>query len=70
MGFKDLLGSVGSAVSKGISEKNQRIQEYKDKLDYYDTDRLIREYKHSSGDKRLAVMMLLKERGVTASDLE
>lgn len=70
MGFKDLLGSVGSAVSKSISEKNQRIQEYKERLDFYDTDRLIRDYKHSSGDKRLAILMLLKERGVTASDLE
>ena len=70
MGFKDFLSSAGAVTLEAMRQRQQRIQDYKERLDGYDTDRLIREYKRASGEKLFAITMLLKERGVTKDDFE
>lgn len=46
-----------------IEKKKKNIEDYKELYKRYDNDRLLREYRRSSGECRIACGMLLKERG-------
>ena len=63
MGLLSGLGKIAGMAVDGGKNKVERINNYKDKFDQYDDDRLIRMFKSRSGDEKLAVAMLLKERG-------
>lgn len=65
MGFKELLGSGLRSGYNAIKEKNEKILEYKSKLERYDDERLMKEFQRCSGEKRMACVFLLKDRGYT-----
>lgn len=46
-----------------VEKKKENIQSYKEQYKRFDDERLLREYKRSSGERRIACAMLLKERG-------
>ena len=70
MGFWETVGAAGVAAYKGLEAKGEKIRNYKEQFERYDDERLLRMSKSSSGDRRIAVLMLLKERGYTVSDIK
>lgn len=63
MGFGEFLGNIAKEAVDSLKERAEKIERYKESLDRYDDKRLIKEYKSSSGDRKLAAGLLLKERG-------
>lgn len=63
MGFLDTLGEFAGKAVSDMQKKMERIQQYKDMYECYDDRKLINEYKKSSGEKKMAITQLLKERG-------
>jgi len=70
MGFGDFakkaakagLGAV-QAGADAMQAKMERIERYKEQYDRLDDKHLIRKYKSSTGEQKMACAMLLKERG-------
>ena len=46
-----------------MQAKMERIERYKEQYDRLDDEHLIRKYKSSTGEQKMACAMLLKERG-------
>ena len=70
MDFKSFLGKaakVGMDVVQTTAEqaqaKMQRVERYKAQFESLDDRELIRKYKTTSGEQKMACAMLLKERG-------
>lgn len=63
MSIWDGIKSVGGAVLGAMQEKQRKINELKERYDYLSDDQLIRKYKNSSGDVKIACAYLLRERG-------
>lgn len=67
MGFWGTLGngvlSVGKAVGNKLMEENDRIQDYRARYDRYDDDSLKREFRSASGARKIAIRMVLRDRG-------
>ncbi|WP_288935553.1 hypothetical protein [uncultured Acidaminococcus sp.] len=69
MGFWSAVGSVAGTVVReaadSLERKQQRIQDYMDRYDYYDDERLIQIYRdeHTGYERRTAAARLLKQRG-------
>lgn len=68
MGFADFLKDVGSSVHTNIQKRNEKIQQYKERYERYDDDFLKKAFKNSSGEKMLAIGMILRERGYGRND--
>ena len=62
MGIFDIL-------VKAAKERKEGIEELKESFDELDDEQLIRRYKSSSGNVKLACLMLLKERGYGNNEL-
>lgn len=67
MGFFDELGK---SIGNDIKKKNERLREYQERARDMSDERLIREFKNSSGDmmKKLAYGQELKNRGYGNQD--
>lgn len=67
MGFFDELGK---SIGNDIKKKNERLREYQERAQDMSDERLIREFKNSSGDmiKRMAYAQELKKRGYGNQD--
>lgn len=66
MDFKSFLGKAaqfGMAVAEQAQAKKDSIERYKSEYDLLNDKELIRKYKSTSGDQKMACAMLLKERG-------
>ena len=63
MSLWDGLKKVGSAAYGSVAEQAREIQEYMDKYDCYDDERLQKLYRSSSGNKKIAIANLLRQRG-------
>ena len=63
MSFWDGVKKVGNAAYKTMQENMEQIERYKEQYDSLDDEQLIKRYKSSSGDQKMACAMLLKERG-------
>jgi len=63
MSLWDGLKKAGSAAYGSATERARKIQEYMDKYDCYDDDRLKDLYRNSTGDKKIAITKLLRQRG-------
>jgi len=50
-------------ISSYASDKKDQFNEYREKYDRYDNERLMKEYQRASGVKKMAIGTLLKERG-------
>lgn len=61
MSFWDVLIAIGSGLLKQVEKKEASIQRYEDKFRDLDREALIKKYKNSSGDAKLAAGILLKE---------
>lgn len=62
MSFWDVLIAIGSGLLKQVEKKEASIQRYEDKFRDLDREALIKKYKNSSGDAKLAAGILLKEK--------
>lgn len=63
MSFWDVLKAIGGALLNQVEKKEASIERYKDKYSDLDQEELVKKYKSSSGDAKLAAGVLLKERG-------
>ena len=63
MGFFNVLKDVGKGILDTVKEKQERILYYKELYSDRDDQELFRIYKSASGEKRIGVGLLLKERG-------
>ena len=63
MGIWDGIKKAGQMGAQAIQEKQANIERYKLRYERLDDESLIQKYKSSTGDARLACMLLLKERG-------
>lgn len=63
MSLMDMLNKGLKVADNALKEKSQEIQEYKRRYERYDDQHLKKIYHESSGNKKLAIGMLLKERG-------
>ena len=61
MSFWDVLIAIGSGLLKQVEKKEASIQRYEDKFRDLDREALIKKYKNSSGDAKLAAGIRLKE---------
>lgn len=64
MGLGEFLVKVLKVAKKAVDEKKTIIEKDKKVLSRYNDESLIREYKNSSGDRRIAAELVLKERSV------
>lgn len=62
MSFWDILKAFGSALLQQVEKKEASIERYEDKFRDLDHDKLVKKYRSSSGDAKLAAGKLLKER--------
>lgn len=64
MGFGEFLGNLAKGAIDNLQEKSARIKQYKARYERYDDKCLFRLYKSSSSmERKLAIALLLKERG-------
>lgn len=63
MGFLDGLAKAGKAAYDVTASKMERVQEYKYEYASLSDEQLMRKYKSSTGERKYACAMLLKERG-------
>ena len=70
MGFWDIAKAVGTAARQGVERKMENIQRYMDEYERYDDERLLRLCRSASGDKQIAILKILKNRGYSASDIQ
>jgi hypothetical protein len=63
MGFGSFLLELGKDAVSSIVEKAENLQDLKYKYDRYSDSELISQLKTSSGDTRLVINSILKERG-------
>lgn len=63
MGFFDSVMDMAQTGIKNLGEKVDRIQDFKYKYSRCSDEELIRNYKSFSGEEKMAVGLLLKERG-------
>lgn len=68
MGLFDVLKSGANAVMDSVAKKQEAINRYKARLESEDDDSLKRIFKNSSGEKKLAAGILLRERGYGNND--
>ena len=73
MGFFNTVGKaamgVGKSVCNSIQEKEERIMRAYDEMYDWDDEKVIRRYRSSDQEKKLAAIKILKERGYTKEDL-
>ena len=66
MNFKDGFVTVCKSVFKYVSDYSQKTQaeyqEYREKYEHYDVDRLMRIYESASGVKKMALATLIRDR--------
>ena len=70
MGFWDIAKAVGTAARQGAERKMENIQRYMDEYERCDDERLLRLCRSASGDKKIAILKILKNRGYSASDIQ
>ena len=58
-----LGASAAKSVADSAKQKVERINMYKERYDTLDNAALIKKFKSSSGEQRMACIMLLRERG-------
>lgn len=58
-----LGASAAKSVADSAKQKVERINMYKERYDTLDDAALIKKFKNSSGEQRMACIMLLRERG-------
>lgn len=58
-----LGASAAKSVADSAKQKVERINMYKERYDVLDDAALIKKFKSSSGEQRMACAMLLRERG-------
>lgn len=63
MGFFDVIKDIGKDILDNAKERQERILHYKELYSDRDDQELFRIYKSASGEKRIGVGLLLKERG-------
>lgn len=70
MGFKDGLKAFGAVVGHEVCadinrtiNRLSKIDAYMDHYGSYSNEELLREYRRTSGDKKIACAKLLKNRG-------
>ena len=68
MSFWDGVKVVGNAILESVQNQQESIMHYKELCDRYDDERLLKQYKSSTGDRKIACGMLLRERGYGKSD--
>lgn len=73
MGFFNTVGKaamgIGKNVCNSIQEKEERIMRAYDEMCDWDDERVIRRFRSSDQERKMAAMMILKERGYTVEDL-
>jgi hypothetical protein len=62
MSFWDVLKAIGGALLNQVEKKEASIQRYEDKFSDLDHEELVKKYRSSSGDAKVAAGILLKER--------
>ena len=65
-----LLKDLGSLALNSAVNRANKLAEYREKYESYSDEELKRAFRHKTGDERIAVIKVLKDRGYTASDLE
>ena len=63
MSFWSTVNNLASKVNEGAQQKVDQIEHYKMNYDRYDDERLLQMVKSASGTRKMAIMLLLKERG-------
>lgn len=63
MGLLDVAKKAGQLGYEALLEKQERIEKYKVRYDHLDDATLFRKLKTTTGDAKLACMLILKERG-------
>ena len=63
MGFFDSLGKIAAERLEKAVEQQAKINEIKGRYSHYSDSKLIEKFKAESGDHKLAIGMLLKDRG-------
>lgn len=63
MSLMDMLNKGVKIADDALKEKSQEIEEYKRRYERYDDQHLKKIFRESNGNKKLAIGMLLKERG-------
>lgn len=64
MSLKDFLKGAAQSAGTYVQSQCESLQEYKDKYESLSDEQLLRKFKSSSGTRRTACLLLLKERGV------
>lgn len=62
MSFWDILKAIGHGLLNQVEKKQASIERYEDKYRNLDHEQLVRKYRSSSGDAKLAAGILLKEK--------
>ena len=68
MGFWDSAGNIAGKMASGaidsIQKQQNEINKYRQRYEEYeDNDKLYKEMLRSSGNKKLAIAMILRDRG-------
>jgi hypothetical protein len=64
MSIWDGIKSAGGAIVGSLQEKQRKINELKERYAYLSDEQLIRKYKNSTGDVKVACLYLIRERGI------
>ena len=63
MGFWDGVGNLAKGIANSMSEKMARVNEIKARYESWEDEDLIRKFKSTSGEEKMAIGMILKSRG-------
>lgn len=63
MGFWDGVGSIAKGIANNMAEKMERINEIRARYESWEDQDLMRKFKSTSGDEKVAIGMILKSRG-------
>ncbi len=63
MGLGSFLFDVGKGALNSLKEKEERVNKLKSEYKRYNDNDLMNKFKTSSGETKIAIAMLLKERG-------
>ena len=64
MDFWETAKKVGKVVKSELEEQKESIQNWKARYERLDDEELKKRFLKSSGNQRIALMLLLKERGL------
>ena len=68
MGFWDVCKSIGKAIVEDLQERQERINRAKERYSTYDDKNLLRLYRIRNGEDKIAIGMVLRERGYGPQD--